>query len=290
LKGLVARLRQRLEGTRRAFFRIRNLLTSGKERLDELEELLIGADIGVGLACQIIDRLSAAPVGEWENVLREELLHAFSTQERSLHLFGKPAYIMVVGVNGSGKTTTACKLAKMLKDEGKKVLLVAGDTFRAASIEQLTLMADKAGIDLIKQDYGADPAAVCFDAMEAARQRGYDALVIDTAGRLHTQHNLMEELRKIRRVLAKFQEKGEILLVLDGFVGQNGIVQARQFKDALEVTGLVVAKLDGTAKGGIVIPIEKELNLPVKFIGIGEGLDDLVPFNPEEFVDALLGD
>ena len=207
-----------------------------------------------------------------------------------LDMTNRPAVCLFIGVNGVGKTTTIGKVATRLKGEGKKILLCAGDTFRAAAADQLTIWAERAGVDIIKQHEGADPAAVVFDALSAAKARKADMVLVDTAGRLHNKQNLMNELNKISRVIQRElpDASRETLLVLDATTGQNGLIQARQFKESAGLTGVVLTKLDGTAKGGIVVAIAKELGVPVKFIGVGEGVDDLMPFEPENFVEALL--
>ena len=222
--------------------------------------------------------------------LREILVEMLDVGEVSLDLSGKPAVILMIGVNGVGKTTTIGKRAHALKNEGNRVLLAAGDTFRAAASEQLTIWADRAKVDIIKHGEGSDPAAVVFDAMSAARARKADVVIVDTAGRLHNKQNLMNELNKIRRVIDREGETStkEVLLVLDATTGQNGLIQAKQFSESAGITGIVLTKLDGTAKGGIVLAIAKEMGLPVKYVGLGEGIDDLQPFHAEEFVQALV--
>ncbi|MDH3308429.1 MAG: signal recognition particle-docking protein FtsY, partial [Acidimicrobiia bacterium] len=223
--------------------------------------------------------------------LRTELLAVLAGQDREVHRSGSPAVIVVVGVNGVGKTTTIAKLAARLREEGAESLLGAADTFRAAADTQLRTWADRVGVDIVAAAPGSDPASVAHDAYTAAKARGKDAVIVDTAGRLHSKQNLMSELTKIVRVLEK--EAGridEVLLVLDATTGQNGIAQTRQFTEAVGVTGIVLTKMDGTARGGIAIAVERELGIPVKFIGVGEGVDDLVRFDPEAFVDALLSD
>ncbi len=261
---------------------------------DGLEEALLGADVGVAATTEIVDRVRAAdpadPDAAWR-ALHREMLAVFDGADRSLHLQGRPAVVMVVGVNGVGKTTSIAKLAARLKAEGRSPLLGAADTFRAAADSQLRTWAERVGVEIVGGQQGADPAAVAFDAYAAARARGRDVVIVDTAGRLHSKQNLMAELEKIRRVLVR--EAGdvdEVLLVLDATAGQNGIVQARQFAEAVGVTGVILTKLDGTARGGIVVAVEAELGVPVKFVGLGEALDDLVVFEPETFVKALLSD
>lgn len=260
---------------------------------DELEAALIEADVGVPTASAILDRLRARrDVRDARSVraaLREIILELLG-EAAPLRIAPPPAAIIMLGVNGVGKTTTIGKLAHHLSRQGKRVLLAAADTFRAAAIDQLAIWAQRVGCEIVRHAPGADPAAVVFDAIAALRARAIDVLIADTAGRLHTKVNLMEELKKINRVVARemADRPVERLLVLDASTGQNAIAQARTFKDAVEVTGLVLAKLDGTARGGVVIAIAHELAIPVKLIGTGEALDDLQPFDPRQFVDALL--
>ena len=253
-------------------------------------------------ATELVERLRTragaerASGPELRELLRAELLEAVGSSDRSLALdlleeHQRPGIVLVVGVNGTGKTTTVGKLALALAEEGKQPVLAAADTFRAAATEQLVIWGDRVGAPVVRHQQGADPAAVAFDGLASARARGADVLLVDTAGRLHTKTNLMEELRKLRRVLER--EGGqvrEVLLVLDATTGQNGLAQARQFTDAVGVTGVVLTKLDGTAKGGIVIAVQRDLGIPVKLVGLGEGAHDLAPFDPDAFVDALLSD
>jgi fused signal recognition particle receptor len=266
---------------------------------DDLEEALIRADVGVATTSSVLDRLreqvKAQGIKEPDvllDALKGDLKDALAGHDRSLHhADAAPTVWLFVGVNGVGKTTTIGKLAKREIDAGRSVVLAAGDTFRAAAAEQLTAWAERAGADLVRGNEGGDPAAVVFDATERASARGNDLVLADTAGRLHTKTNLMEELRKVRRVA----EKGtgtvtEVLLVLDATTGQNGLVQAREFTGAVELTGVVLTKLDGSAKGGIVLAIQQDLGIPVKLVGLGEAIDDLVEFDPDEFVDALFAD
>ncbi len=271
----------------------------GRGKLDEtfwegLEEALLAADVGLSATTEIIERVRGDRPGDADQAreaLHAEMLAVFTGADRTLHLAGRPAVVMVVGVNGVGKTTSIAKLAARLSAEGRTPLLGAADTFRAAADTQLRTWADRVGVDLVGGQDGADPAAVAFDAYQAARARGRDVLIVDTAGRLHSKQNLMAELEKIKRVLER--EAGgvdEVLLVLDATAGQNGIAQARRFSASVGVTGVILTKLDGTARGGIVVAVERELGVPVKFIGLGEGLDDLVVFEPETFVKALLAD
>jgi fused signal recognition particle receptor len=261
--------------------------------LGDLERVLLAADIGPGVTAGIIGALhDQRPAGpdEAAAALRRLLVESFRDVPRDLHLAGDPAVIVMVGVNGSGKTTTAAKLGARLAGGGSGVLLGAADTFRAAAAEQLRSWGERLDVDTVSGQPGADPASVAFDAYRAAAARGKDVLIVDTAGRLHAKQNLMDELAKIVRVLGREGgEVGEVLLVLDGTGGQNGIAQARAFTEAVGVTGLVVTKLDGTARGGIAIAVERELGVPVKYVGVGEGPDDLLPFEVDAFVEALLG-
>jgi len=292
-RGL-AKTRRRLVGS------LRNLLAGrhiDEALLDELEEQLITADIGVSTAMRIREDLQAAyregRIQAGEDViefLKAEMKQYWPEADRSVHFAeSPPTVILVAGINGSGKTTSVAKLAYQFKSEGKKVCLAAADTFRAAAVEQLAIWAERIGVDVIKASGGSDPAAVAFDACDAAVARKADVLLVDTAGRLHTQDNLMRELTKIRNVVAKKIPGAphEVLLVLDATTGQNAINQARAFLKAVDVTGIFLAKLDGTAKGGIVVAIRNEVNLPVKFVGIGEQPTDVEPFDPEAFVEAL---
>jgi len=275
-----------------------------QDLFDELEEILIGGDIGVTTALQLIENVRQQTqelgIKKSENIMRflkSAMLKAFEGNGQPAPKIDdsyfqpqqRPFVIMVVGVNGTGKTTTIGKLAWQFKKHGNKVLIAAADTFRAAAADQLDIWADRAKVDIIKNQPGADPASIAYDSLQAAISRKLDVLIIDTAGRLHTKSNLMEELKKIRRVLAKLQSSApeETLLVLDATTGQNGLNQARQFTEAVGVTGIVLTKLDGTAKGGIVLAIRQELGLPVKFIGVGEKIDDLEPFDHVAFVEAL---
>jgi fused signal recognition particle receptor len=282
---------------------VRTLFVPGRQIdegfLDELEEKLIAADMGVGRAAKIRGRVydrwrlgKIRNADEAEQVVREEMRSGWKEPAtRELRFSAtKPTVIMVCGVNGAGKTTSIAKLTWLLKEQmGKRVLLAAGDTFRAAAVEQLTLWAGRLGVDIIKQQTGADPAAVAWDACEAAVARGVDVLIVDTAGRLHTQEGLMRELHKIRNVIAKKIEGAphETLLVLDATTGQNAINQAKHFKRVVDVTGLILAKLDGSAKGGVILGIRDELDIPVKFIGLGETPQDIETFDPARFVEAL---
>ncbi|WP_337591643.1 signal recognition particle-docking protein FtsY [Vescimonas sp.] len=263
---------------------------------DNLEESLILADVGVNIATEAVNSLRNAvfsyDMKDPEQVkaeLRKILLQKLSVGDAALDTAKSPTVILVIGVNGVGKTTSIGKLAARLKGEGKKVLLCAGDTFRAAAADQLEIWANRAGVPIVRQHEGADPGAVLFDALQAARARDVDVVLCDTAGRLHNKQNLMNELAKLRKIIDReLPEAGrETLLVLDATTGQNGLIQARSFKETAGLTGIVLTKLDGTAKGGIVIAIARELGVPVKFVGVGEGIDDLKPFDPEEFVNDL---
>jgi len=264
--------------------------------LDELESVLVQADLGIGLAeniIRIVQRDKKVEKGKLYDIIREELYQMLTAGDREKALFKNPdgpTIILVLGVNGAGKTTTIAKLAHRFKKAGEKVLLAAGDTFRAAAIEQLEIWAGKTEADLVKHNYRADPSAVVYDALKAACARKMDYLIIDTAGRFHNKIELVDELRKIDRTINKYYPGAphEKLLVLDASTGQNGLIQAKSFDDALNLTGIIAAKLDGTAKGGILVGIQKELGIPVKFIGIGQDLDDLEEFNPREFVDAII--
>jgi fused signal recognition particle receptor len=268
----------------------------GKEVWDELEELLISADVGVSTTEKLINAVKAR-AGEEKldgskvrDVLKEEMIKILNVPPRvNAAPLAPPKVVLVVGVNGSGKTTSIAKLAYKLKKDGKNVLLAAADTFRAAAIDQLKKQGERVGVDVIAHQPGADPGAVAYDAFQAAKSRQVDILVVDTAGRLHTKFNLMEELKKVKRVITKLDAAAphEVILVLDATTGQNGLTQARYFTDAVCVTGIYIAKLDGTAKGGIVLAICDELKIPIQFVGLGEKLEDMAPFNAREFVEAL---
>ncbi len=273
----------------------------GRERLDassvaELEEALLGADVGVRMTERLVGSVerSAGQAAPVRDRLVHEVLAILQTASQKATSAGtappKPRVIMMVGVNGVGKTTTIGKLAARFQAEGKRTLLVAGDTFRAAAIEQLAIWAERTGADLVRQQHGGDPGAVVYDGLRAAVARGVDVVIVDTAGRLHTKTNLMEELRKIRRVAAREVPGAphETLLVIDAVTGQNGVVQARAFLEHLDVSGVVLTKLDGTAKGGVVVAIAGELGIPIRYVGVGEGVEDLREFDAEEFAAALL--
>ncbi|MCD8100053.1 MAG: signal recognition particle-docking protein FtsY [Oscillospiraceae bacterium] len=267
------------------------------EFYDELEETLIMADVGVDVSVEAVEKLRGVVRErglrggeELKDAFAEILTEALCVGERSLRLDTKPSVILMVGVNGVGKTTTIGKLAARMTAEGRRVLLCAGDTFRAAAAEQLAVWAERAGAELVRHEAGSDPAAVVFDAIAAAKARGTDVVIVDTAGRLHNKQNLMNELSKIRRIISRELPDADVetLLVLDATTGQNGLLQTRSFKDAADISGIVLTKLDGTAKGGIAFAISNELGVPVKYVGVGEQADDLMPFEPSDFVRALL--
>jgi fused signal recognition particle receptor len=293
-----------LEKSRSTFFgRLTDLLRrgqSGEDIWDEAEELMIGADVGVSTAMGMLERVREQVDSKRGDVdviatLKAEVLTALQAatgdEASEDEAVPKPQVFLVVGVNGAGKTTTIAKLAHLYREEGKSVILAAADTFRAAAIEQLQFWGKQAGAEVIAHNHGGDPAAVAFDALQAAQARGADVVIVDTAGRLHTKGNLMEEMKKIGRVLSRVDETAphEVLLVLDATTGQNGLAQAREFTKTIGCTGIVLTKLDGTSKGGVVLAIAEELGLPVRFIGTGEGIEDLAPFDPQEYVDALFG-
>ena len=298
--GIFSKIKNGLKKTRDSMMRqVEGMLSSfqkiDEELFEELEEILIMSDVGVatsGKICELLrERVKAERITDPAQIKDEikKIVADMVAGDEELHLSTRPSVILVIGVNGVGKTTTIGKLAANLKADGKKVILGAADTFRAAAIDQLQIWADRAGVDLVKHAEGADPAAVVYDAIVAAKARSCDVVICDTAGRLHNKKNLMDELAKISRVIER-EAAGcdlEVLLVLDATTGQNAVSQARQFKEAAGITGIVLTKLDGTARGGIVIAIKDELGLPVKYIGVGEQIDDLQPFVPEEFVEAL---
>ena len=300
--NLLDRLKAGIEKTRAGFVeRVEDLIAGKKEispeLLEELEYTLITADIGVGTTTEIlerirerVDRSMVNNSGELKQLIREHLLEVLQATERPLaQVKEAPAVVMIVGVNGSGKTTTIGKLTNRFKSEGRSVLLCAADTFRAAAVEQLVVWGERTGVDVIRQKAGSDPSAVLFDALQAAKARKSDYLIVDTAGRLHTKENLMAELEKMRRTAAKVVPAAphEVWLVLDATTGQNGLEQARKFTESSGVTGIVLTKLDGTAKGGVVVAIARELNLPIRFVGVGEKSEDLLPFEPEDFINSL---
>jgi fused signal recognition particle receptor len=299
---LLERLKSGVENTRAGLVtRLEDMLQGAKqidaELLDELEFTLISSDIGVRTTEEIlerirqrVDRKQVGDAAEIEGLIREHLLEILQASERPMPRVAEPpAVILVVGVNGSGKTTTIGKLTQRFRNEQRSVLLCAADTFRAAAIEQLEIWGARTGTDVIRQKQGADPSAVLFDALQSARARKVDYVIVDTAGRLQTKTNLMAELEKMRRTASRVipDAPHEVLLVLDATTGQNGLEQARKFTESSGVTGIVLTKLDGTAKGGIVIAIARELNIPIRYVGIGEKVDDLLPFDPEKFIASL---
>ncbi len=298
--GFFNKLKSGLSKTKSAIVgKIDNLFKSfrkvDEELFEELEELLISADIGVNTTEELLDELREIVkennIKESEDVKRElfRMLRELIGEHEPLRLDTKPSVILVIGVNGVGKTTSIGKISAELKSQGKKVVVAAADTFRAAAAEQLTVWCERAGVDIVKQAAGADPASVVFDAINSAKSKHADVLIVDTAGRLHNKKNLMDELAKIDRVIGR-ELAGcakETLLVLDATTGQNAVMQAKEFKGASNITGLILTKLDGTAKGGIVLSVKKELGIPVKFIGVGEKIDDMKPFDPDDFANAL---
>lgn len=300
--SLLDRLKSGIQKTRAGLVTALEDTLQGRKEIDadlleELEFKLIAADIGVRTTADILERIRqrvdrklTGDASELRSLIRQHLLEVLQSAERPLpHVASPPAVVMVVGVNGVGKTTTIGKLAHQYKTENRSVLMVAADTFRAAAIEQLEVWGRRAGVEVIRQKQGADPSAVLFDALQAARARKIDYVIVDTAGRLHTKSNLMAELEKMRRTAGRVVPGAphEVLLVLDGTTGQNGLEQARKFTESAGVTGIVLTKLDGTAKGGIVVSITRELNLPIRYIGVGEQIEDLLPFEPERFIETL---
>lgn len=300
--GFMGRLKERLGKTRTALAESVKRVFTGRrvddEVWEELEQVLVEADLGIDTTLAIIDDMKRVArergiteSDELYTVLKEELITLLCKGDRKLsfNTDSKPHVTLIAGVNGSGKTTTTGKIAAKLTAEGRKVVLGAADTFRAAAGEQLAIWSERSGAQLVRHAEGADPASVAFDSVEAGIARGADNVLIDTAGRLHTKVNLMEEMKKLQRVVAKRLPGAphEVLLVLDATTGQNGLQQARVFTEALSVTGIVLTKLDGTAKGGMAVAIQRELGIPIKLIGIGEGVDDLQPFEPREFIEAL---
>jgi fused signal recognition particle receptor len=261
------------------------------ETVEALEELLISADIGVAATDRIIAavRTEARGGGSLRELVRTQLSAIFASVDRPIVVASPPRVTLIVGVNGTGKTTTVGKLANLLKDQGRQPLICAADTFRAAAVEQLEIWAARAGVDMVRAREGSDPAAVVFDAISSAKAKGRDPVLVDTAGRLHTRVNLMNELEKIRRIASREVPGApqEVLLVLDATVGQNGVQQAREFMNVAGVNGIVLTKLDGTAKGGVAVAIAHDLKLPIRYVGVGEGIQDLVPFSAEEYVDGL---
>jgi fused signal recognition particle receptor len=301
--GFFERLKKGVEKTRAGLVsRLEDVLAGGKqidaELLEELEATLIGADLGVRTTAEILelarekaDRKAIGDAGELKQLIRDHLLEVLKSTEKPIAAVTEPpAVVLVVGVNGSGKTTTIGKLAHRYKSEGASVLLAAADTFRAAAIEQLEIWGRRTGTEVIRQKPGADPSAVVYDAVHAARARKVDCVIVDTAGRLHTKSNLMAELEKMRRTASRLVPSAphEVLLVMDATTGQNGLEQARRFTETSGVTGIVLTKLDGTAKGGIVVAIARELGLPIRFVGVGEQADDLLPFDAPSFLTSIL--
>ena len=300
--GFFDKIKEGLARTRSAMAATLGSVFSGFSQLDddfydELEESLILADLGVDTALKAVALLRKAvkeqhlkEPEEAKNALKDILVGMLDVGSPELKLDTKPSVVLVIGVNGVGKTTTIGKIATQLVKQGKKVMLVAGDTFRAAAADQLEIWAGRSGADIVRQHEGADPASVVFDGIQAAKARGVDVILVDTAGRLHTKQNLMNELNKISRIVERElpDASREVLLVLDGTTGQNGLIQAKQFKEIAGVTAIALTKLDGTAKGGIVIAVADSLQIPVKFVGVGEQAEDLMPFVARDFVDALL--
>ena len=300
--NLLDKLKAGIEKTRSGLVDKLEDVLSGKKEIDadlleELEYTLITADIGVKTTQEILERIRlqvdrklTGDAHEIRNLIREQILEVLAASETPIHtVTAPPAVVMLVGINGAGKTTTIGKLAHRFLGENRTVLLCAADTFRAAAIEQLEVWAQRAGVKMIRQKTGADPSAVIFDGLQAAKAQGVDYVIVDTAGRLHTKENLMAELEKMRRTCQRVipGSPHEVWLVMDATTGQNGLEQARKFTESAGVTGIVLTKLDGTAKGGVVVAISRELNLPIRYIGVGEQLDDLLPFEPENFVASL---
>jgi fused signal recognition particle receptor len=300
--NLLDRLKVGIQKTRSGLVDRLEDVISGKKEIDaelleELEYTLITADLGVRTVQDVLeqirqsmDRRVANDAGEIRGLIRDHLLEVLRASETPVHIVRQPpAVVMLVGINGAGKTTTVGKLAHRFLSENRKVLLCAADTFRAAAIEQLDVWAQRASVDVVRQQTGSDPSAVVFDALQAAKARGVDYVLIDTAGRLHTKENLMAELEKMRRTCARVVPGSphEVWLIMDATTGQNGLEQARKFTETSGVTGIILTKLDGTAKGGVVVAIARELNLPIRYIGVGEKIDDLLPFEPEKFVASL---
>jgi fused signal recognition particle receptor len=304
-RGRLVRLRSRLARSQSTLGRGLLAILS-RDRLDEaawddLLETLVAADVGIGPSTELVDELRARARGEGlsdasevRGALRDGLVTLLDPDaDRSLALDALPGLsgvVLIVGVNGTGKTTTVGRLAQVLLAQGRSVVLGAADTFRAAAADQLQTWGERVGVEVVRGDAGADPASVAFEAVRVAKEAGRDVVLVDTAGRLHTKAGLMDELGKVKRVIEKLAPVSEVLLVIDATTGQNGLTQAKVFAEAVDVTGIVLTKLDGTAKGGIVIAVQRELGVPVKFVGLGEGADDLAPFEPAAFVDALLYD
>jgi len=298
-RGIFQKIKQGLSKTRSVFTGIVDLFRGrgkvDKKFLDELERRLYLADVGGYAVALIVDRVRQAFIdkeisGEVEAFVKKQLREMLSDSSSGIvYAPSGPTIVMIAGVNGSGKTTSIAKLAKLLQGEGKKVMVAACDTFRAAAVEQLTIWSERIGVDIVKNQQGSDPASVAHDACEKAKARGFDVVIVDTAGRLHTQSHLMRELEKIHRIVSK-QIPGaphEVLLVLDATTGQNAVTQAEMFCKSVKCTGIMLSKLDGTAKGGAIFAIKQKIGLPVKFVGVGEGMDDLEPFDPDSYVNAL---
>ncbi len=297
--GFFDRIKQSLTRTKEQFEEVMGLGEGTDTRsrevdldsVEALEEALISADVGVAAADQIVTAVKAKRKSgqSLRELVKEEIRAILRGAETPVINGQRPHVMMIVGVNGTGKTTTVGKLARLLKDAGKSPMICAADTFRAAAVEQLEVWANRAGVDMIRARTGSDPAAVVFDALVAGKARGRDVVIIDTAGRLHTRVNLMSELDKIKRIATREVPGAphEVLLVLDATVGQNGVTQAREFTNVAGVNGIVLTKLDGTAKGGVAVAIAHDLKLPIRYVGVGEGIEDLIPFSPDEYVDAL---
>ncbi len=302
MSSLLDRLKAGIQKTRSGLVGSLDTLIHGKKEIDpelleELEYNLISADIGVRTATEILDgirqkveRNVLSDAGELRSVIRQQLLEILEANERPFHYASAPpTVVMIVGVNGVGKTTTIGKLAKRFQEDGQSVLICAADTFRAAAIEQLAVWAERSGVGMVRQQTGSDPSAVLFDALEAAKSRKSGIVLVDTAGRLHNKANLMAELEKMTRTAQRLVPEAphEVLMVLDATTGQNGLEQAKKFTETAGVTGIVLTKLDGTAKGGVVVAIARELNLPIRYVGVGEQIDDLLPFEADKFVASL---
>lgn len=300
-KSMFEKIKKGIEKTKKQFIEGFNKISFGRKidesLFEDIEAVLLKADVGVKATQEILQYLKEESkkrkITEGEQLkelLKEKIYQILQNCYGELKISTeRPAVFLMLGINGSGKTTSTGKLAYMLKKDGYSVVFAAADTFRAAAIDQLEVWAERVGVRVVKHQPGADPSAVVFDAINSAKSRGEDIVIVDTAGRLHTKEHLMKELQKIKKTVQKFSpnQPVETLLVLDGTIGQNSINQAKVFKEAIDVTGIIITKLDGTAKGGAIIPICQELKIPVKFVGVGEGLDDLQPFNPKEFVEAL---
>lgn len=300
-KSMFDKIKKGVEKTKKQFIEGFNKISFGRKidesLLEDIEAVLLKADVGVKATEEIVsflrDESKKRRITEGEKLrelLKEKMYQMLEGCRAELNLTDeKPNVILMLGINGSGKTTSAGKLAYLLRKDGYSIVFAAADTFRAAAIDQLEIWAQRVGVRIVKHQQGADPSAVVFDAINSAKSRGEDIVIVDTAGRLHTKEHLMKELQKIKRTIQKFSQNQpvETLLVLDGTIGQNSINQAKTFKEVIDVSGIIITKLDGTAKGGAIIPICQELKIPVKFIGVGEGIEELQPFDPKEFVDAL---